>query len=244
MKRIIVTAFFTSVFFVSCDTQQVLSTAGDILSNSGVGGNPTQTEMNFGVKQALQQGIKLSTERVSNPGGFLNNAAIKILFPPELQKVERTLRDIGAGSLVDNAIGKMNSAAEDAAKDAVPIFVDAIKELTFSDIVGILKGDKDAATQFLVRTTRSKLYSLFKPTVNNSINKVGLADVWKQGINKYNQIPLVQKVNPDLNDYVTNKALDGLFHEVAEEEAKIRQNPVARTSDLLKKVFGWAERNR
>lgn len=230
-------ALSASILFTSCDTQQVLQTANDIL-NAGV--QPSDAEMKFGVRQALEFGIKNAVNRTSSSGGFANNSLIKILFPPELRKVENTLRDIGAGSLVDNAIGKLNAAAEDASQAAVPIFVDAIKQLTFSDIVAILKGDKNACTQFLQRTTRSQLYNLFKPSINNSINKVGLANAWNQTITKYNQIPLVQKVNPDLNDYVTNKALDGLFHEVAQEELKIRENPVARTTDILKKVFGWA----
>jgi hypothetical protein len=233
------TVLIASLFLTSCDTQQVIQAANDIISSNT---QPNDAEMKFGVKQALEFGIKNAVNRTSTSGGFLNNNAIKILFPPEVKKVENTLRDLGAGSLVDNAISKLNAAAEDASQAAVPIFVDAIKQLTFSDIVSILKGDKNACTQYLQRTTRSQLYNMFKPSINNSINKVGLSNVWNQTITKYNQIPLVQKVNPDLNDYVTNKALDGLFYEVAKEELKIRENPVARTTDILKKVFGWASK--
>lgn len=216
--------------FVACtELQQVLDSAA-------VGAGLTSEQIGNGLKEALQIGIGKGSDRLSALDGYYKSP-YKILMPEDARKVEKTLRDIGAGNLVDNAIEKINRAAEDAAKGAKPIFVSAIRQMTIQDGMSILKGDKNAATQYLNSTTRSQLYQKFQPVIGNSLNKMRALDAWTKVISKYNKIPFVQKVNPDLNDYVTNKALDGLFSMVEKEELNIRKNVSARTSDLLRKVF-------
>jgi hypothetical protein len=171
--------------------------------------------------------------------GYFKNPQIKIPFPPDVKRVEDRLRQIGLGGEVDKFIMTLNRGAEDAAKEAKPIFIAAIKQMTIQDAWGILKGEENAATEYLRRTTSSQLYEKFKPVIANSLNKVSATKYYSDLVNTYNKIPMVEKVNPDLNDYATNKAMDGLFLLIAQEEKKIRQDPVARTSDLLKKVFGY-----
>lgn len=216
--------------FVACtELQQVLDSA---TAATGL----TSEQIGNGLKEALQIGIGKGSDRLSALDGYYKSP-YKILLPPEAQKIEKTLRDIGAGSLVDNAIEKINRAAEDAAKGAKPIFVSAIRQMTFQDAMGILKGDKRAATDYLNRTTYDKLYNEFQPVINRSLNKRKALDQWTKVVNKYNKIPFIEKQNPKLDDYITNKALDGLFAMVAKEELNIRNNVSARTSDLLRKVF-------
>ena len=225
--------------FTSCDA---LNQATEILAQTG---NPTQTEINMGLKQALEFGTSSSAERLSLQDGYFGNMAIKILFPQEAQKVERTLRTLGLNSLADNVILSINRAAEDAAKEAKPIFISAIKQMTIADATNILLGqNKDAATQYFKRVTSQQLHDKFKPIVSSSLSKVGATRYWSDVINRYNQVPLVTKVNPDLQEYVTQKAMEGLFIEIAKEELKIRDNISARGTNLLQKVFGYADRNR
>jgi hypothetical protein len=215
--------------FVACtELQQVL--------DSAAGTGLTSEQIGNGLKEALQIGIGKGSDRLSALDGYYKSP-YKILLPEDAQKVEKTLRDIGAGSLVDNAIEKINRAAEDAAKGAKPIFVSAIRQMTIQDGMSLLKGDKNAATQYLSRTTRDQLYQKFQPVIVNSLNKKKALDAWTKVVNKYNQIPFIQKQNPNLDDYITNKALDGLFSMVEKEELNIRNNVSARTSDLLRKVF-------
>lgn len=234
MRRFLPLLLVLTMAFSSCtpELQKVLT---DVLADPNA---LTTEQIAQGLKEALVQGISKGSDRVSQVDGYYKNPTLQILFPPEAQKVEKTLRDIGAGAIVDDAILKLNRAAEDAAKEAKPIFVSAIRNMTFQDATAILMGeDPNAATQYLQRTTSSELYSAFSPTITNSLNKVGALDIWTQVMTRYNRIPFVEKVNPDLADYVTRKAMDGLFLTIAEEEALIRKDPVARTTDLLKRVF-------
>lgn len=189
------------------------------------------------LKEALNNGIDKEVTKLTATDGFFRNQAVKILLPPELQKVEKALRNIGLGSLVDDGIKSLNRAAENAVKESTPIFVDAVKQMTFTDAKNILLGADDSATAYLQAKTTSPLYAKFNPVVKSSLGKVGADKIWSNIISKYNAIPLVQKVNPDLNDYVTDKALEGVFKMIAVEEKDIRNNIAARTSSLLQRVF-------
>ncbi len=190
-----------------------------------------------GLKEALNKGVETGTSLLSAQDGFFKNAAVKILMPPEAKKAEKALRNAGLGSEVDKAVLTMNRAAEDAAKSAAPIFLDAIKQMTITDALNILKGSDSAATTYLKASTTSALTAAFRPIVDSSLGKVDATRYWSLLTTTYNKIPLVQKVETDLTTYVTGKALDGLFHEIALQEKDIRQHPAARTTDLLKKVF-------
>jgi hypothetical protein len=189
------------------------------------------------LKQALDKGIDDQVQKLTQENGFYSNAAVKILLPEELQKVEKGLRDFGLGSLADEGIKALNRAAEDAVKEATPIFVSAVKEMTFTDAKNILLGDDKAATSYLESKTTNSLYNKFNPVIKNSFAKVGADQIWSNLINKYNALPLTQNVNPDLTDYVTTQALSGVFTMIAEEEKEIRNNYSSRTTDLLRKVF-------
>jgi hypothetical protein len=192
-----------------------------------------------GLKEALTQGTTKGAEKLSAVDGFFKDAAIKILLPAEAQKVMTTVSKIPGGQkMVDDAILSMNRAAEDAAKSAAPIFGGAIKNMSISDAWGILKGGDSAATKYLRTTTTGALTEAFRPVIESSLSKVNATQHWNSLFNAYNKLPFVQKINPDLTAYVTDKALSGMFYQVAQQEAKIRKDPVAQTTDLLKKVFG------
>jgi hypothetical protein len=207
---------------------------------TGTSGTPSQSEIADGLKQALQVGAQNATGRLSAVNGFLGNAAIKILMPPEAKKVENTLREFGFGSQVDKAITSMNRAAEDASAKALPIFADAIKGITINDGLSILRGSNDAATQYLKGKTTTSLTTAFRPVIEQSLDKVNATAYWKELFTIYNKLPTTKsKVNTDLAGYVTERALNGVFVNIADEELKIRTNPAARVTDLLKKVFGF-----
>jgi uncharacterized protein DUF4197 len=191
------------------------------------------------LKEALTKGVSKGADLVSVTDGFFKNPEIKIPFPPEVKKVETKLRQMGMGKTIDNFVLSLNRAAEEASKEAKPIFIDAIKQLTINDAISILKGTPDAATQFLKRTTTASLKEKFSPIVQAALDKTSATKYYKDITGTYNKIPLVTKVNPDLNAYATDKAIEGLFVMIAKEEKNIRENPVARTTDLLKKVFGF-----
>lgn len=204
---------------------------------------PSSIEIGGSLKQALEIATSKSSDKLSAVDGFFGNAAIKILFPPQAQKAERTLRKFGFNKLCDNAILSLNRAAEDAAKQAKPIFINAIKQMTLKDVTNILLGKPDAATEYFKRTTTVNLTVAFKPVVQNSLNKTGATKYYGDAVNQYNRVPFVRKMNPDISDYVTQKAIDGLFYEIALEEQNIRHNVGARTTPLLQKVFGFADKN-
>jgi hypothetical protein len=207
-------------------------------------GKPTNLEISTGIKQALEAGISKGADQLSLKDGFLGNMAVKILFPPEAQKVERTLRSIGLGSLADNVVMSLNRAAEDAAKEAKPIFVSAIKQMTITDATNILLGNENSATEYFKKATTAQLMERFKPVVNASLNKIGAARYWGNAIDQYNKLPLVNPVNTDLSAYVTQKAVEGMFIQVAQEELTIRNNLGGRTTSILQKVFGYADQKK
>ncbi len=198
----------------------------------------SQDEVGRGLKEALNSGVKKGVTQLNKKDGYFKDAAIKIPMPKEAKSVEDKLRKLGQGKKVDDAIESMNRAAEDAAEGAKDIFVAAIKGMTLTDAMSILKGEDNAATKYLSKATRAELSKKFNPVIKVSLDKVGATKHWKTVFGSYNKLPMVKKINPNLEEYVTNKALDGLFVQVAKEELNIRQNPAARGTDLLKKVFG------
>jgi hypothetical protein len=236
MKRIILASAF---LLGACTTAQINQTMSEVNKAMGTEQPLTTAEVTEGLKEALINGISNGSNLASQIDGYFKNPKIKIPFPPDVKKVEDKLRQIGLGSEVDKFVLTLNRGAEDAAKEAKPIFVNAIKQMTIEDAWGILRGSDNAATEYLRRTTSGPLYEKFHPVIANSLNKVNATKYYGDIVNTYNKIPLVEKVNPDLNDYATKKAMDGLFLLIADEEKKIRQDPVARTTDLLKKVFGY-----
>ncbi len=204
-------------------------------ANSGV-------DIAGGLKEALQKGVDKQVVKLTATDGFYKNKAVKILLPEELQRVDSALRKAGMGNLADEGILVLNRAAEDAVKEATPIFVDAIKGMTVQDAKSILMGHENQATLYLQSTTSTPLYAKFSPVVKNSLSKVGADKVWAALISKYNKLPFVQEVNPDINDYVTKKALEGVFKMIAVEELEIRNDISARTSPLLQKVFALQDK--
>tara|TARA_B100000401_G_scaffold107168_1_gene69679 strand:- start:847 stop:1608 length:762 start_codon:yes stop_codon:yes gene_type:complete len=204
----------------------------------------TEDEAATALRDALNNGINNSVEIVSKVDGYLQNPEIKIPFPPDAKKIEDRLRSLGLNKLVDDAILFINRAAEDAATEAKPIIIQAIKNMTVKDAINIVKGKEDEGTNYLKKNTFDSLYKKFIPPIEISLEKVNATKHWSTVINRYNKIPLVQKVNPDLDDYVTRKALDGLFIMIAKEEKKIREKPLARVTETLKKVFDWVDNQK
>jgi len=205
---------------------------------------PSSLDMGKALKQALQQGTAKSSDQLSALNGYFGNAAIKILFPPQAQKAEKTLRSIGLGKLCDNVILSLNRAAEDAAKQAKPIFINAITHMTLQDVSNILLGNQDAATQYFKKTTTDQLTASFKPVIQNSLDKTNATKYYSQAASEYNKVPFVSKMNPDISAYVTQKAIDGLFYEIALEELNIRKNIGARSTPLLQKVFAFVDQKK
>ncbi len=224
----------------SCSSGQFnLGKIGKDLEKAVNSGKPlTSQEITDGLKQALTIGSQNASGSASKLDGYFKNPQLKIPFPPSAKKMESQLRSLGMNKQVDDFILTMNRAAEEAAKQAAPIFVDAVKGMTITDGMNILKGADTAATGYLRQKTSSALYTKFKPVIRSAIQKVDVTRYWNPLITAYNKIPLVEKMNPDLEDYITQKALSGLFILVAQEETKIRKDPAARVTELLKKVFG------
>lgn len=210
----------------------------DKIKNTATKGALTNEEAAGGMKEALNKGVEKGVAQLNKKDGYFKDPQIKIPMPEEAEKVEEKLRSLGQGKKVDEAIESMNRAAEDAAEGAKDIFVVAIKSMSVTDAIDIIKGDKDAATKYLNKATRNELTKKFQPVIKQSLDKVGATKHWNTVFKSYNKIPMVKKVNPDLEEYVTEKALDGLFVQIAKEELNIRENPGARVTDLLKKVFG------
>lgn len=194
-------------------------------------------EIANGLKEALNMGIDKQVSKLTQTDGFFGNELVKIMLPEELQKVDKTLRDIGLANLADEGLKILNRAAEDAVGEATPIFVNAVKGMTFNDAKNILLGSDNAATIYLTNATQTELYNKFNPVIKNSFEKVGADKIWNNLITRYNSIPLTNNVNPDLTDYVTQEALKGVFTMIAIEEKEIRNKVSARTTDVLKKVF-------
>jgi hypothetical protein len=205
---------------------------------------PTNEEVASGLKEALNMGVSTGTDALSARDGYFKSA-YKILLPAEARKVTDKLRVIPGFSDLENVIiEKINRGAEDAATKAKPIFINAIKSMTISDVMNVLLGPDDAATQYLKKATYNSLYGEFHPVIINSLNKFNAINLWSDAVNTYNKLPLVSRVNPDLDKYVTDQALDGLFKMVAQEEKEIRRDPVKRITELLRKVFAKQDGNR
>ena len=206
----------------------------DQLPQSGV---LTNAEIGSGLKEALDFGIDKQVTKLTQKDGFFKNDLVKILLPEDLQKVDKALRNIGLTKLADEGLKVLNRAAEDAVKEATPIFIDAVKGITFTDAKNILLGNDAAATEYLTSKTQTALYAKFNPVIKNSFNKVGADDIWRNLISKYNGLAFTNDVNPDLTDYVTNEALKGVYTMIAVEEKEIRNKTASRTTALLKRVF-------
>ncbi|GMQ31059.1 DUF4197 domain-containing protein [Algoriphagus confluentis] len=238
----LVTLAFVVFFLTSCSSSAQI---GKLLDKAEqLAGNPSTSEISSGLKEALEKGTGISVDRLSLENGYLGNLDVKILFPEEARNVENTLRSVGLGSLCDQVITSLNRAAEDAAQEAKPIFTAAIKQMSFQDVQKILLGNNDAATTYFKESTTVSLSEKFSPIIDTSLKKVDATKYWSDVMNQYNKIPLVKRVDTDLTAFVTRKAIDGLFLEIAKEELKIRQNVGARTSPLLQKVFGYADRQK
>ena len=207
------------------------------------GGAPSQLEIGSALKEALEIGVSAGTDRLSVQNGFLGNAAVKLLFPPEAQKVEKTLRGLGLNKPCDDFIMSMNRAAELAVKEAKPVFISALKQMTLQDATNILLSkEKNTATSYFQRVRSDALIAKFQPIITEALNQTEATRYWSDLSTRYNKIPLVSKVQTDLTAYATQKAMDGLFYEVAQEELKIRSNSGVRKTALLQKVFGYADR--
>jgi len=230
MKKFLVVVLFAFLFSGCAELQQVVN---NLPNNVGL----SQEQIGNGLRQALDNGIEHQVAKLTSKDGFYRNELVKILLPEELQAVDKGLRKIGLGNLADEGIKVLNRAAEDAVKTATPIFVNAVKEITFNDAKNILLGDKNAATNYLQSKTSQSLYNSFSPVIDNSFSKVGADKVWSNLITKYNSIPFVKKVNPDLTGYVTNEALKGVFTMIEIEEKGIREKVGLRNTALLRQVF-------
>ncbi|CAL2085437.1 DUF4197 domain-containing protein [Tenacibaculum sp. 190524A02b] len=234
MKKLII--LFLAFQFIGCaELQKVVSQ----LPNQGV---LTQDQIGNGLRQALDNGIQHQVTKLTAKDGFYKNELVKILLPEELQVVDKGLRKIGLSSLADEGLRAINRTAEDAVKTATPIFINAVKVITFNDAKNILLGEQNAATTYLQGKTNTALYNKFNPVIKNSFGKVGADKIWGDLITKYNSIPFVKKVNPDLTDYVTTEALKGVFKMIAVEEKGIREKVGLRNTDLLRRVFALQDK--
>ncbi len=242
MKKGIYLTFNIVLFSISLSMAQfddLKKTIGEkIESTKPASVDLSQEEVSSGLKEALMRGIEKGVDQLSKPNGFFKDLSIKIPLPEEANKVGSKLRSIGQGKKVDETIESINRAAEDASSAAKDIFLEAIKEMNVKNAMNILRGDDNAATKFLDKSTRANLINKFEPIVKVSLDKLGATKNWNIIFNTYNKLPFVQKINPNLVEYATGKAIDGLFIQIAKEELKIRQDPAARVTDLLKKVFG------
>ena len=238
MKKIILLLLLAPVFG-NAQLKGLINKANEQLTS--VKGKTGGVDIGAGLKEALNKGVEKQVTKLTATDGFYKNEAVKILMPDELKKVESTMRKLGMGSLADDGVKSLNRAAEDAVKEATPVFVAAIKNMSITDAKNILMGNDNSATVYLESSTSKELYAKFLPIVQKSIGKVGADKIWNTMITKYNDLPLVSKVNPDINDYVTNKALDGVFKMISVEEKNIRTDLNARTSPLLKKVFAMQD---
>lgn len=239
MKKIILVFLGCATLTGCAEMQQVANQLPGILNQTGATGS---LDISGGLKEALNKGISDQVSKLTATNGFYGNSLVKILLPEELQKVDSGLRKIGLSSLADEGIKAMNRTAEDAVKTATPIFVDAVKNMSFTDAKNILMGADNSATTYLQSSTSTALYSQFNPVIKNSFSKVGADKIWTNIITKYNAIPLVKKVNPDLTDYVTTQAMNGVFKMISVEEKNIRTNIASRTTTLLQQVFAMQDK--
>jgi ABC-type transporter MlaC component len=232
MKTLLALLLLTLPFY-SCDT----------LSRVQLPTTITEAEAAQGIREALDKGVGRGISQLAREDGFLGSTAYKLFLPADAQRIESVLRQVGMGSLVDRTIIQINRAAENAVSFASPIFLDAIREMTLTDALAIVRGPRDAATQYFRQKTTEKLVAAFTPVIKSSLEKFSATKYYSDMINTYNNFPTTQqKLNPDLPSYVVEKTVNALFDQIAQEEANIRANPVARTTEILKRVFGWAAR--
>lgn len=237
MKTFSAIAFFSLVLLPAASFSQI--TLPKILSGKKSTTGVTENEAGQGIKEALLQGVTTAVLNLNKTDGFFGSEFYKMLLPEDAKKVEKTLRNLGMGAQVDKAILSINRGAEDAVGYAKSIFVDAIKEMTLTDALNIIKGDKDEATKYFKDKTKQKLITAFTPSVKTSLDKVDATKYYSDIVTTYNKLPTTfKKVDTNLTAFVVGKAVDALFDQVAKEEANIRVNPLARGSDILKKVFG------
>ncbi len=234
IKRVLV--LIVLMIFTGCAELQ------NVIRQLPNGGSLSQEQIGNGLRQALDNGIKNQVSKLTSKDGFYRNDLVKILLPKELQVVDKGLRRIGLSNLADEGIKVLNRAAEDAVKTATPIFINAVKEITFADAKNILLGEQDAATSYLHSKASESLYNNFSPVISNSFSKVGADKIWSNLITKYNSIPFVKKVNTDLTNYVTNEALKGVFIMITKEEKAIREKVGLRNTTLLKQVFSLQDK--
>ncbi len=235
MKQILLVLLAVNVA-VAANSQSIFDKAKKALGKNQ--GGVTEEEAGLGVKEALNNGIGSAVSFLNKPDAFFKNDLYKVLLPPDAKKMEKTLRDLGMGKMCDDAVEAINRGAEDAVGFATPIFVDAIKQMTVTDALKLVTGGKNSITNFFREKTSAKLKEAFLPVINKSLEKTNATKYYGDAVNRYNKVPLVKKMNPDLADHVADKTLFALFDRIGVEEANIRNNPAARTSDLLKKVFG------
>jgi hypothetical protein len=235
MKQILLILLAVNLAAAS-HSQSILDKAKKTLTKSN--SNVSEEEAGLGVKEALSNGIGSAVSFLNKPDAFFKNDLYKVLLPPDAKKMEKTLRDIGMGKMADDAIEAINRGAEDAVGFAAPIFVDAIKQMTVTDALKLVTGGKNSITNFFREKTSAKLKAAFMPVIDKSLEKTNATKYYGDAVSRYNKVPLVKKMNPDLSDHVAEKTLFALFDRIGVEEANIRSNPAARTSDLLKKVFG------
>ena len=233
-KRVLI--LVVAIQFIGCSELQ------KVVSQLPTGGGVSNEQIGNGLRQALDNGIQHQVSKLTSKDGFYRNQLVKILLPKELQAVDKGLRQIGLSNLADEGIKVLNRAAEDAVKTATPIFVNAVKEITFVDAKNILLGEQNAATSYLQGKTTESLYNSFSPVINNSFAKVGADKIWNNLISRYNSIPFVTKVNPDLTQYVTNEALKGVFTMIEVEEKGIREKIGLRNTALLRQVFALQDK--
>ena len=228
----------SATIFAQSDLNGLFKKAGSAFSKNSAGSSNLSTnEIVSGLKEALSIGAQKSGSKLSATDGFFKDAAVKILLPEQVQSIEKKMRLLGMGKLVDNAILSMNRGAEDASKAAAPIFLEAIKKMTVTDALNILRGSDTAATGYLRKSTTLELTNAFRPVIEESLKKVNATKYWEDVFSTYNRFSS-KPVDTDINSYVTTKALNGIFYYVAQEEVSIRKNPADRVSDILKKVFG------
>lgn len=232
MLKKLILASLLSFSMLSCETLSNLPSV-----------SISEQEAAEGIRQALNQGVGRGISTLHTENGFFGNDFYKILLPPDAKRIENTLRDLGMGGMVDRAILQINRAAEDAVGFARPIFADAITQMTITDAINIVTGSDSAATAYFRLKTTDKLVAAFSPVIKQALDKFEATKYYADVVNTYNRFPTtINKINPDLPSFVVGRAVDALFDQVAKEEANIRANPVARTSEILKKVFGYAAR--
>ena len=240
MKKIVVIMLMLAPFCGHSQIKGILNKIGNSIETV-TGESTDRLDISGALKEALNKGVEKEVSKLTLENGFYKNPTVKILMPAELQKVDKTLRSAGLASLSDEGIKLLNRAAEEAVKEATPIFITAIKQMSIADAKAILMGKNNAATKYLETKTTQNLYAKFNPVVQKNLRKVGADVAWTSMISKYNSLPLTTDVNPDITDYVTKKALEGVFKMIAVEELSIRTDIGARTSPLLKKVFAMQD---